>query len=90
MRVSTGASVPMFALSNVVGITSMSGENVLLHFITRLITLSLVASVKSHNGSSMTQSVKDTYEDMHEHKSRLMYELLAISQLEWSYVKDPH
>ena len=57
MRVSTGASVPMFALSNVVGITSMSGENVLDPFITRLLTSSLVASVKSHNGSSMTQSM---------------------------------
>ena len=34
--------------------------------------------------------VKDTYEDMHEHKSRPMYALLARSQLEWVYVKDPH
>ena len=49
--------MPMFALSNVVGITSMSGENVLVPFITRLLTSSLVASVKSHNGSSMTQSM---------------------------------
>ena len=57
MRVSTDPGVPMFALSNVVGSTSMSGKNVLVPFITRLLTSSLGASVKSHNGSSMTQSL---------------------------------
>ena len=43
--------------SNVIGITSMSGENVLVLFITRLHTSSLVASVKSHKGCSISQSL---------------------------------
>ena len=53
MRVSTGASVPMFALSTVVDNTSMSGENALVLFITRLQTSSFVASLKLHKGSSI-------------------------------------